>query len=113
MYYYVTCAIDWWEGLHTVEEYCAIIRKRNVIHRIEYEYIQQEILNIQESLNNVIKNTNIEWEGDITAGPYVFLLPDPDGSCFRYGFVWKQYNNGRTFIASPFELHWLNEYKVI
>jgi hypothetical protein len=46
------------------------------------------------------------WEGDIRGGNLrVFWLPDDTE--FAYAFVWKQDNNGDTFVASPRELPWL------
>ncbi|MCH7387683.1 hypothetical protein MMO39_10280 [Acinetobacter modestus] len=53
----------------------------------------------------------IGWEYDFTRGPYVFFLPDPQGMCIEYGFMFKQYNNGRTFIISPFELDYMDRYE--
>lgn len=51
----------------------------------------------------------IGWEGDFARGPYVFFLPNPKGFCIEYGFMFKQYNNGRTFIISPFELEYMDQ----
>jgi hypothetical protein len=48
------------------------------------------------------------WEGDYgQSAPRVFWLPDPEWFGFKYGFAWKQSNNGTTFIVSPFRLPWL------
>lgn len=44
------------------------------------------------------------WDGDFTQRPSFFQLPDPDGCCFRWGFVIKQESDGLCFIASPFVL---------
>jgi hypothetical protein len=47
------------------------------------------------------------WEGDFREDPRVFWLP---GECgFEYAFVWKQDNNGTTFIVSPIPLTWLEQ----
>ena len=46
------------------------------------------------------------WEGDIRTGPVVFWLPSE--TIFEYGFVFKQDNNGTTFVISPKELPYLN-----
>jgi hypothetical protein len=51
---------------------------------------------------------SLGWEGDTTFGPYVSVLPDPSNSPFL--IVWKQSNNGTTFVASPYELPWLDEH---
>ena len=39
------------------------------------------------------------WEGDFRGAPCVFWLP-AEGD-FEYGFVFKQSNNGTTFVVSP------------
>jgi hypothetical protein len=48
------------------------------------------------------------WEGDFRDGeePRVLWLPIADG--FKYAFVWKQDNNGSTFVVSPVKLPWLS-----
>lgn len=48
------------------------------------------------------------WEGDITAGPGVFMVPTNDFG-FLHGFAFKQQNNGMTFVISPCKLAWLEE----
>ncbi len=45
------------------------------------------------------------WEGDFRGEPRVLWLPDEN--CFRHAFVWKQDNNGMTFVVSPHRLPWL------
>lgn len=45
------------------------------------------------------------WEGDFRDGPKVFFLPNDTE--FQWGFVWKQDNNGETFIVSPQPMPWL------
>jgi hypothetical protein len=50
-----------------------------------------------------------QWEGDIN-NLYVFGVPDPDSFSTKLGVVWKQRNNGETFICSPFELKHLSEW---
>ena len=53
------------------------------------------------------------WEGDIRGNNiYLFSLPDPDSVSSRLGLIWKQDNNGTTFICSPVEIPWLKEYLV-
>ena len=53
---------------------------------------------------------SIEWEGDFRHEPRIFWLPAEE--VFRYAFVWKQDNNGSTFVVSPFELSWLDAIKL-
>lgn len=45
------------------------------------------------------------WEGDFRIPPRVFFLPNEVK--FEYGFVFKQDNNGTTFVISPRPLPWL------
>ena len=50
------------------------------------------------------------WEGDIRGQDlYVFGIPDPGESAFRLGLMWKQDNNGSTFICSPVALPWISD----
>lgn len=42
------------------------------------------------------------WEGDFRGKPVVFWVPAE--SEFTYGFVFKQDNNGTTYVVSPVEL---------
>ena len=53
------------------------------------------------------------WEGDIRGEDlYVLAIPDPDASPPRLGLIWKQDNNGTTFICSHVEIPWISEYKL-
>jgi hypothetical protein len=47
------------------------------------------------------------WEGDFRGSAYVFWIPDEHN--MRYGFVWKQDNNGTTFVVSPVPLPHLKD----
>lgn len=44
----------------------------------------------------------VGWEGDMRGEPYVFWLPQD--CSMVYGFVWKQENNGDTFVGSRIRL---------
>lgn len=51
-----------------------------------------------------------KWDGDIRGkNLYVFALPVDDGSLPEIGIVWKQDDNGTTYIASPVRLPWLDD----
>jgi hypothetical protein len=47
------------------------------------------------------------WEGDFRQGPVVFWVPTSDS--FKYGFAFKQDNNGSTFVISPVPMPWLEQ----
>ena len=47
------------------------------------------------------------WEGIFDTTPRVFWVPDENE--FAYGFVFRQPNNGTTFVVSPVPLPWLME----
>ncbi|WP_349929213.1 hypothetical protein ABJ384_04965 [Acinetobacter sp. A1-4-2] len=51
------------------------------------------------------------WEGDFVGEPRVFCLPDPKGMTIDYGFVFKQYNNGMTYVISPIYLDYIAEFE--
>lgn len=50
---------------------------------------------------------NHGWEGDFNGDPRVIWLPYEDG--FSCGFVFKQSNNGTTYVVSPVTMAWLDE----
>ena len=54
--------------------------------------------------------TQYGWEGDFRQEPRVLWLPCPDEADFRAGFVFKQDNNGTTFVMSPVELPHMRSY---
>lgn len=41
-------------------------------------------------------------------GPYIFWVPNETG--FAYAFAFKQDNSGTTFIVSPVELQWVEDF---
>jgi len=47
------------------------------------------------------------WDGVVRGDVRVFWLPAENE--FQYAFVWKQDNNGTTFVVSPFKLPHLNQ----
>ena len=51
--------------------------------------------------------TKLRWEGDFSHSARVLWLPDEN--TFVYRFVWKQANNGTTYVVSPHPLPWLRE----
>lgn len=111
MFYYETPPIDYFAGMVTFDEFCAQIRRER---HGTYDEADTQIEHAINSLEVTKKffTCDSSWEGDIAAGPFVFTIPDPDFSSYREGFVWKQDNNGTSFIASPSPLPWLKEYLI-
>jgi len=56
------------------------------------------------------------WEGDMTEGPFLLILPHTDGvPNFCRCFVWKQHNNGSVFIVTEetsVGISWLSEEEI-
>lgn len=50
------------------------------------------------------------WEGDFRSKDHRVVIAVPHGVDFQAGFVFKQDNNGSTFVVSPVELPHLNKY---
>jgi hypothetical protein len=50
------------------------------------------------------------WEGDFRNMEQRVVFAIPFDSGFQVGFVFKQDNNGTTFVVSPMELSYLSEY---
>lgn len=112
MFYYETPPIDYFAGMVTFDEFCAQIRKEQKSSL--NGYVDHYIDDMKKSLEMTKKYFYVSscWEGDIMEGPYVFTLPDPDFSSSKEGFVWKQRNNGSSFIASPCPIQWLEAYLI-
>ncbi|CDG16802.1 hypothetical protein [Xenorhabdus doucetiae] len=107
-YTYTISAIDHrWEFLPTVEE---ILTKLVSSEDDKEEYEDKTFRSLSQFLADWEEARTIAdyWEGDFVKGPYVFCVPND--LTLSYGFVWKQYNNGLTFVISPVELPHLNEF---
>jgi hypothetical protein len=89
-----------WEHLKTVKETLADIASRE--DEIEEtgdrnaEAVQQFIADWSSA---TAAAGSEGWEGDFRHEPRVFWLPSEVN--FVYGFVFKQDNNGTTFVVSP------------
>ncbi len=56
---------------------------------------------------------NLMWEGDFRTPPHICFVPYPDAIGFKKILVWKQDNNGTTFVVSEISLPWLEEYSCL
>ena len=87
-----------WEFLSTVSE------TSSVMHRADSPDSSDEFLARWEEAQAEAKRSG--WEGDFRHEACVFWLPNVYE--FWYGFVFKQDNNGTTFVVSPVRLPWLD-----
>lgn len=116
---YETNPVDFWDGLPTLQEYATRKAVTEMVGLGSYPYSH---VHLDKRLNSVValceeahkaarENPGCNWGGDIKAGPFVLLLPegsDPDLQVI--GFVWKQANNGTTFIVSQVPFPHLDKY---
>lgn len=94
-----------WECLPTTAGYLQTVRDK--IGLREWFQLRDEIKSFSLRSSDIAIKAG--WEGDFREGcsPRVFFLPGD--TCFEIGLVWKQDNNGTTFVASPRRLDYLNE----
>lgn len=107
-YYRYACPpIDYFDGCMTVEQHFA--------NKTAGDDGQVDLVAIITDLHLLVREMHSmpTWEGDVTEGPFIFSLPDPHRSIMEIGFVWKQENNGTTFVLSPFQLPWLTNHGVV
>jgi len=105
MYRYEMSPIDFFDGCLTLTEYLTAIahKPRSCWNKEPGETIVDTISLLVAEMGKLKY-----WEGDIKDGIYVFAIPGDVET--RIGFVWKQDNNGQTFVISPVELPHLKEY---
>lgn len=110
MFVYEIAPIDFrWEFLHTVREIAAKLAAMDADRLSNLgdagqptcEYFLDSFERAKELAGSK------GWEGDFRNDPVVFWLPAEER--FEYGFVFKQDNNGTTYVVSPQELPHLAE----
>lgn len=109
-YRYELCGpIDYFSGCVQFNDYVKEIYESNDLYpesefdiRERFKALSQIYGEVSEAMQGFVS-----WEGDIVEnGLLVFALPC-DSCETKVGFIWKQENNGSTFVASPFPLPWL------
>lgn len=98
-----------WDFLPTVEEVASQIAEHEANSEVE-EHARPPYLfaSFIADFNAAKAAATAEgWDGDFKsyALPRVIFLPD-EGQ-FIYGFVWKQANNGTTYVVTRHKLAWL------
>ena len=104
MFIYELNPVDYFTGSIPLDEYL------NSTKEIDDPYGEHEFTKNQiEQLTAEMKNID-SWEGDVMDGVYLFALPGKNmDTNLALGIVWKQRNNGTTFVVSEMELPWLKE----
>lgn len=105
--------IDWnWEHLQSVEDVARKIGSEHAALQLERDDVDayyEDGISLEEFLSDWKAAREAAsakgWRGDFRHPPAVFWIPDETG--FRYGFAFKQDNNGTTFIITPVQMHWL------
>lgn len=105
-------AIDFgWDNLPNVEEVAGRIAKTQASFIIQ-GYGDENADPLGDFLRDYKKALELGGsrgsEGDNREETRVFWLPMENN--FAYAFVWKQDNNGDTFVVSPVKLPWLDEH---
>lgn len=93
LFCYQDSPIDWWTGMLLRDDLLAVASDDD---------LGEELDRILDAAKLGFRHQG--WDGDISAGPYFFALPDDSST--RLGVCLKQPNNGTTFVASPIRLSW-------
>lgn len=90
-----------WGNLESVQ--AAVTRLKNDITKLRFGPPGPKGIDPDEFMESVelaeSAAARVGWEGDYKQGPKVFWVPIDDA--FTWGFVFKQGNNGSTFVISP------------
>lgn len=106
MYAYHLGPIDFgWEFMPTMADTIAILvspRLQDYEDTIIHMARLKDFIGFLEEAFQIARS--IGWEGDFRPGyePRAFSVPVEDNIAF--GLMWKQENNGSTFVVSPVEL---------
>lgn len=91
--------IDWhWNDIETVAKFVSRRGAENVPEQFHEALMGAGAVAYQHG-----------WRTNMIDGPCVLWLPAPD--CFQYGFVFKEANNGSTYVISPFPLGYLDQFR--
>lgn len=108
-YVYMTMPVDFgWALQRSVAEVVGAMTARNLSSLSYREEVTPDSVSVDgflvlwESAQGAAREAG--WEEDFMNEPVVFCLPDGEGNEFTPGFVFKQSNNGTTWVVSPVKL---------
>jgi hypothetical protein len=103
-----------WQFLQTVQDVAGQIARSMASERVKGNPPYWHGESLQDFWQNFDKAKALArdagWKGDYmdaSSEPKVLWLPDPNDATFKYAFVWKQSQNGSTFVVSQIALPWL------
>ena len=101
LFVYSLCPTDFFAGSITIEQFLA-----KDLHNCNESHLYR-IFHFMRCMYETGKLIGAKkeyfWEGDIIQGIYVFAVPSGD-LALDFGYIWKQSNNGNTFVISPVEI---------
>ena len=107
IFYYTILPLDFgWRTLPTAEEYRALLLK-DFSH--ESSQGAAAIQDFNMFFDACFEGTTgaVPWEGDFREEPRVIVLPGEVEPLLA--IIWKQDNNGTTFVASQVRMPWLDQ----
>lgn len=114
MFVYQISPIDFWEGCTLLEDYVKNKLKYLTEHKSDiklcfepYSDLRDILEFYREAQKIAIKYGDFKNE-DLKDGPYISGIPREDVECAVI-IMWKQNNNGTTYVASQIELPWLKD----
>lgn len=94
--------------LHTVDAFRDLVRLEDLDRSYGGGLVMRELEAFERNFEAAkAMARDLLWEGDFREGPFVFVIPGDLE--MRYGFIWKQHNNGSTFVLSPAPLPYLED----
>ncbi len=121
LYVYIVAPIDRFDGMMTAKEAAENAERRSgtcfqVDKNEGYSTLTTLAGRVLAHLGDLFEmakeaSRTLGWEGDVREGPYFFTVPVEGGSAF--GVVWKQDNNGTSFIGSPVPLDYLRDQRAL
>ena len=114
MFRYMLSPIDYFGGCVDLWQYIEQLRTEQE----EYGQMMTKY-ECESQVNSVLTKLSCEmaklvkagWEGDVRGRIFVFAVPGTEVNT-EIGFLFKQDNNGTTFVMSPVELPHLQEFVV-
>lgn len=105
VYVYGLPPIDFWAGAMTRDQ---LLSALGTEEHLGLRFLS-ETLREAADLNSatLAAAEQMGWEGDIREGPFWFAVPCEQG--MEFGIVFKQDNNGTTYVGSPVPLAHLDD----